>query len=539
VKLAAIVAVVVVCATTPAFARPGGGSSFGGGSSGGSSGGSRSSGGSSWRPSSGGGHSTSPSSPPKPSVFVHRAPDDATRRASWVPGQPSLHGTAPPRPEAWPPPNELSAAGIGAVLLVLGAFGMAFAGAVVFVVSRLARRRQGNGWSTAATRAVRRTDLEAIRATDPDFSVALFEDFLYALYAEAHTARGAGTLERLGPWLKPTVRAALVARGQAPVSAVVIGAQRLLAFDTSNPALHRVLVELEANYAETPAPGGERAYWVTERWWLSRARTAKSRPPARARILDCPGCGAALDKVLGGACGYCQRAVDGGDLDWVVESIELVAIEPRGPMLTGTTEERGTDLPTVVDAALGDRMAELSSRDPDFAPPAFMSRVGLVFATMQTAWSSLEWERARPFLSDNLYEAQRYWIQAYRRAGLRNVTERARIQRIDPVRVASDRWYDSVTVRLWASGLDYTLRDLDGAVVGGSRTRERSYSEYWTFIRGRGAKGPTRTEPVCPQCGAPLAVTMAGSCTHCKAKVTSGEFDWVLARIEQDEAYSG
>ena len=32
---------------------------------------------------------------------------------------------------------------------------------------------------------------------------------------------------------------------------------------------------------------------------------------------------------------------------------------------------------------------------------------------------------------------------------------------------------------------------------------------------------------------------MAGSCTHCNAKVTSGEFDWVLSRIEQDEAYSG
>jgi ferredoxin len=30
---------------------------------------------------------------------------------------------------------------------------------------------------------------------------------------------------------------------------------------------------------------------------------------------------------------------------------------------------------------------------------------------------------------------------------------------------------------------------------------------------------------------------MAGSCTHCHAKITSGEFDWVLSRIEQDESY--
>ena len=45
--------------------------------------------------------------------------------------------------------------------------------------------------------------------------------------------------------------------------------------------------------------------------------------------------------------------------------------------------------------------------------------------------------------------------------------------------------------------------------------------------------------PVCPNCGAGLAINMAGSCSACNAKVTSGDFDWVLSRIEQDEAYTG
>ncbi len=30
---------------------------------------------------------------------------------------------------------------------------------------------------------------------------------------------------------------------------------------------------------------------------------------------------------------------------------------------------------------------------------------------------------------------------------------------------------------------------------------------------------------------------MAGICDYCGAKITSGDFDWVLSRIEQDEAY--
>ena len=59
------------------------------------------------------------------------------------------------------------------------------------------------------------------------------------------------------------------------------------------------------------------------------------------------------------------------------------------------------------------------------------------------------------------------------------------------------------------------------------------------MIRGRSASGPARADKACPRCGAPLAINMAGSCSHCGAHVVSGEFDWVLSRIEQDDAYAG
>jgi ribosomal protein L37AE/L43A len=68
----------------------------------------------------------------------------------------------------------------------------------------------------------------------------------------------------------------------------------------------------------------------------------------------------------------------------------------------------------------------------------------------------------------------------------------------------------------------------------------RRWSEYWTFIRNRNAKAQhARTELSCPNCGAPLKVNATGICQFCGGKVTSGEFDWVLSKIEQDESYSG
>jgi hypothetical protein len=90
----------------------------------------------------------------------------------------------------------------------------------------------------------------------------------------------------------------------------------------------------------------------------------------------------------------------------------------------------------------------------------------------------------------------------------------------------------------------------DGKILSGNPKKPRFYSEYWTMIRGRnvvspptpplgGGHGQTKGDVACPNCGAPLNISMTGNCTHCSVKVTSGEFDWVLSKIEQDDTYRG
>jgi predicted lipid-binding transport protein (Tim44 family) len=182
---------------------------------------------------------------------------------------------------------------------------------------------------------------------------------------------------------------------------------------------------------------------------------------------------------------------------------------------------------------------QLLEEDPELSWDALTQRLGLIFQELQIAWSHRQWEHARPYVSDSLFQMQLYWMDAYKQAGLRNVTEDTRITAVELARVVSDKYYHAITVRLFATGLDYTIQDSDGRVVGGSKSRKRQYSEYWTLIRGTGAKGKPRTDKHCPSCGAPLSLNMAGNCTHCSARVSSGDFDWVLSRIEQDESYQG
>jgi DNA-directed RNA polymerase subunit RPC12/RpoP len=133
-----------------------------------------------------------------------------------------------------------------------------------------------------------------------------------------------------------------------------------------------------------------------------------------------------------------------------------------------------------------------------------------------------------------------YWVDAYKRQGMRNVLKNMRIVRSELAKVTRDRWYHAVTMRIWGRGKDYVVRTSDGKRIRGANRKDRNYSEYWTFIRSSDRnQQPVNTEAKCGNCGAPLDITMAGACAHCGAHVTAGEFDWVLSKIEQDDSYRG
>jgi predicted lipid-binding transport protein (Tim44 family) len=382
--------------------------------------------------------------------------------------------------------------------------------------------------------------MEQLRAADPAFSLILLEDFLYALYAEVHAARGRGEIARYSAFLTAEAAASLPRGALADVRDIVIGAMSFVGAwgmrgDRTEVCIR---VRFESNYTEVAADGAARSYYAAERWTLFRKRDARSRSPDKARVFTCPSCGAPLEVITAGVCGHCGKLASSGEFDWVVREIALEERTPRGPMLTAETREEGTSLPTVVDPEAAGRLEELVARDPAFTWESFEGRVALVFTEFQTAWAARDVTGMRPFFTDRLFEAQRYWVEAYRKQGLRNVTENAAIQGLVAARVTSDAFFDAITVRLRAESLDYTV-DEKGKLVCGSRSRPRAYSEYWTLIRTTSRRGPTRTDRVCPNCGAPLDVNMAGTCKYCQAKVTAGDFDWVLSRIEQDEVYEG
>ncbi len=400
---------------------------------------------------------------------------------------------------------------------------------------------QASGWEPAAARRGVRRDWAALRALDPQFSAVLFEDFLYALYSEAHEARGAGRLEQLAPYFTPAARASFhpLAPGLTGVRSVVVGAMKVVRVTGTEPGASavRATVRFESNLEELR---GEKSLglYVVEVWQLSRPQGARSRPPEKARVIGCPSCGAALTALRGSTCSYCNQVVDTGAFDWRVDSVQVLQREQRVPQSGGGGVEQGTDLPTLRAPDAEQRLDALVARDPAFDVAALRARAELVFLELQAAWSERDWARARPYVSDALFHAQQYWIDGFKKQGVRNVIEQVQVLGFEVAAVDSDAYYDAITVRLFASCLDYVTTE-DGKLVRGSRTRPTRFSEYWTFIRGVGRKGRPSAEKKCPNCGAPQKVSQAGHCEYCQAKVTSGEFEWILSRIEQDEVYTG
>jgi hypothetical protein len=157
------------------------------------------------------------------------------------------------------------------------------------------------------------------------------------------------------------------------------------------------------------------------------------------------------------------------------------------------------------------------------------------------AWSRQTWGDVRHLVSDRLYGSNDFWIQAYKKAGLVNRLEQIKILKVELSDIELDTWFDTLTVRVHASCLDY-VKNIRNELIGGSRTKARRFSEYWTFIRRAGVeKDNAGVEPAtCPNCGA-LADKMgqSGVCEYCGTKVNTGEFSWVLTMITQDEVYRG
>ena len=187
----------------------------------------------------------------------------------------------------------------------------------------------------------------------------------------------------------------------------------------------------------------------------------------------------------------------------------------------------------------GEGLAAIKAADPGFDETRFLDRTSAAWGLLQSAWMERNIDMGRAYMSTGLYTTWKAQVDAMTAAHKKNVLQ-LHIDGQHIVRATHDDNYDTISVRIDGSGIDYEVDDQTGKKVYGDDKHDTSFTEYWTFQRSAGAKTLVSggiTEQKCPNCGAPLQVNQSGECRYCNAPVTSGKFDWVLARIDQADEW--
>jgi predicted lipid-binding transport protein (Tim44 family) len=263
-----------------------------------------------------------------------------------------------------------------------------------------------------------------------------------------------------------------------------------------------------------------------ERWMFTRNAAARTPVAGGVTASRCPACGAELRLNLDGTCAHCRASVTNGAVDWVVADV-------RSAPFMGYAADSSAG---VAAATVADGIASLRAADPGFALDGFQVRVKAAFLALQDAWCRQNLDAGRAFLSPGAYFTWRAQIETLAAEGRRNMMENISVRSIEPVQVVHGRVFDDLTVRISAAAADFET-DKDAKVVFGDRT-VKPFTEDWTFQRSVGVatvQKPGTLENTCPSCGAPVSLNQIGECRFCKAAVTSGKFDWVVSRIEQDD----
>ena len=187
----------------------------------------------------------------------------------------------------------------------------------------------------------------------------------------------------------------------------------------------------------------------------------------------------------------------------------------------------------------------VQKEDPAFLLEPFYKRSGEVFLKLQEAWSKGDMMPVRNFISQGVYSRYRLQLDLMLHdEKLQNLMSDCRVNRMMAVGVDTSQSYHTLHVKLNASARDITvpvtLSDQEKQKRAG-KADVITFTEIYSFTRKRGVHtDPTKNllAGQCPNCGyIPDNFGESNKCQSCGSVYNSGEYDWVLSEITQEEEW--
>ncbi|MGZ3768737.1 MAG: hypothetical protein ACXVCR_11750 [Bdellovibrio sp.] len=170
---------------------------------------------------------------------------------------------------------------------------------------------------------------------------------------------------------------------------------------------------------------------------------------------------------------------------------------------------------------------------------AFYDKAFTAFHIIQQAWSEKRLDTMRRFISDGVYQRFNAQFTMMNLLTQTNVISDVRVLGMRVVKSYHDGGYDCLDVRIDASANDqFVCEKYPKLKSPGGLER---FVEFWSFIRRSDYK---KNQDIfhsenCPQCSAALSgkLVETARCPYCGTYLNSGEYDWVLAEITQEDNY--
>jgi predicted lipid-binding transport protein (Tim44 family) len=176
--------------------------------------------------------------------------------------------------------------------------------------------------------------------------------------------------------------------------------------------------------------------------------------------------------------------------------------------------------------------AAIKERDPNFDAYELKGWVKELFLALNKAWTARDWQRVRIFETNSLFNEHNQLLEQYRKDKRINMIEQIGIREVDLRSYRFDERFEYLEVSIHAQLIDYVIDEQTKLVVAGSSAQIVHMFYTLIFKRTAGAQSKDSLldvgETNCPNCGAPLQITVAGQCEYCGTIVMADEYSWAL-----------
>ena len=176
-------------------------------------------------------------------------------------------------------------------------------------------------------------------------------------------------------------------------------------------------------------------------------------------------------------------------------------------------------------------MNDILKYDNTFNEGMFITKVNNIFIMLHTAVMMDDLDRAKHFLSNEVYEKYKDKLDKLNFNHERQMYDELNVKEtiIDGFNIVEDKIVINVTII--SRYMDYIINKDTGNYIRGINDRRVEKVNKLVFSKTINSTY-TKTSQKCPTCGASIDVNSNGKCSYCGSIFNADKYDWILLSIE-------